>query len=110
MSSDDRIIRLKLCEEHIENVALWVSQSNYWRRILFSAAYNQRILIKPDTICDVPNYIKNIILNYDLQFYASKVLDCPEDFDEGAIIFKFESVEFPEIVRYSGNYDGVSLL
>jgi len=43
-----------------------------------------------------------LVMN-DLHFYITKVLECPEEFDEGLIIFKFESLEFPEIVRYSGN-------
>ena len=56
------------------------------------------------TIYEIPNYIKEIIFEFGLQFYVSKVIDCPEEFDEGSIIFKFESLEFHDIVKYSGNY------
>ena len=101
--------RLKLYnKEWIDDIVLDISQSKCWRQLLFSADYNQKFLINADTVCEYPTHFvgtKNMIINHKLQFYVSKVLECPEDFDEGAVIFKFESAEFPEVMRYSGNYD-----
>ena len=43
----------------------------------------------------------------NLQFIVKKVKLCPVQFDEGMIVFKFQSKEFPDIIRFSGNNPNV---
>lgn len=93
--------------DYITDVALDISQSSYWRKILFSSDYGQNFLISKANRDKIPAYVLEPIESYDLKFYVSKVNDSPEEFDEGFIIFKFESCEFPEIIRYSGNNEQV---
>ena len=95
--------RLKIYKEWITDVGLEISQSEYWRKIIFSANYNQKILINSYSTPKIPKYVESIITRYGLQFYVTKISECPIDFGEGAIIFKFESLEFPDIIEYSGN-------
>ena len=95
--------RLKLYKKYIEDITLEISQSNYWRELLFNNDYNKKFLISSESQHEIPNYIKPLIFNFKLQFYVSKVLEYPEEFDEGSIIFMFEALEFPSVVRYSGN-------
>ncbi|MGC6769248.1 hypothetical protein [Enterococcus sp. LJL51] len=89
----------------IEDVALDVSQTDYWRKKIFASDYDQRILISKFNIDEIPDYIKPIFIEEGLTFLVSKVKESPESdsFDEGSIIFKFEAVPFPDIVRYTGN-------
>jgi len=97
--------KIKIYQKYIFDVGLEISQSNYWRNLLFSSDYNFKFLFDQNTEHEIPEYLKmkKEIFDYNLQFYISKVLECPEEFAEGCIIFKFESVEFPQVVSYSGN-------
>jgi len=67
-------------------------------------------LVNSDSEFKFSEYTRPPLLKHNLQFYASKVLECPEEFpvssDPGCVIFKFEALEFPDIVKYSGNYFG----
>ena len=94
--------KLKLYKRHIADVVIDISQVEYWRQRLFSERYDKKFLISSDSE-NIPKFLKNVLLGHSLQFLVSKVIECPEQFDDGCIIFKFESVEFPEIVMYSGN-------
>jgi hypothetical protein len=96
--------RYKQYRQLIEDVALEISQSYPWRNIIFNSEYKQKFLIDSNTEIKIFKHIKKEIVENDFQFYVSKVKDCPEEFDPGCIIFRFESKEFPKIVRYSGNY------
>lgn len=87
----------------IEDVALDISQSEYWRSIIFNSEYDQRILISEQDIENIPSYIKHIFAEEKLMFLVSKVKECSEVFDKGSIIFKFESLPFASITRFSGN-------
>lgn len=89
--------------EIIEDVALDISQTQFWRNIIFNSEYEQRILISKQDLDQIPEYIKSIFVEDDLMFLVSKVSECPEEFDEGRVIFKFESLPFGSIVRYTGN-------
>ncbi|MBO0453175.1 hypothetical protein [Candidatus Enterococcus murrayae] len=99
---DNHLLREKYITS-IEDVALEISQSDYWRTQFFESEYDQRILISEQNIENVPIYIKHIFTEEKLMFLVSKVKECPEVFDEGSIIFKFESVPFASITRFSGN-------
>ena len=101
--------RVKLYNRLIPSVAMDISQSHYWRQLLFASDYDQKFLINSNSQFHFPNNPSKIFIDHNLQFYVSKVLECPEMFDEICIIFKFESLEFPQITQYSGNYNGVKL-
>lgn len=97
--------RYQLYKDYIFDIALDVSQSAYWRNVLFSSNYGQKFLINSDSEFHSPKHTKPMVSKYNLQFYVSKVLKCPISYfmKDGYVIFKFESVEFPEIVDYTGN-------
>jgi len=99
--------RRQLYKKSIIDVALEISQSDYWRNLLFFSDYNKKFLFDSDTEHEIPEYLKtiNIIFDSNLQFYVSKVLKCPVRYlmEDGYIIFRFQSIEFPEVVHYSGN-------
>ena len=95
--------RLELYENYIFDVAVDISQSEYWRKLLFSNNYDVKFIINSDTVCDIPEYVQCRLREHNLQFYVSKVLEHPEKVDDGWIIFKFESVEFPYVAKYTWN-------
>jgi len=96
--------RCKYYKKHIFDIVVDISQLDCWRNHLHENDYNYKYIIAHNSELDIPKYLQNILIGHNLKFYVSKVLDCPESFDEGCVIFKFESAEFPGIVRYSGNY------
>ena len=51
----------------------------------------------------IPQYIKHIFTELNLMFLVSKTKHSLELFDRDIIIFKFESLPFPSIVRFTGN-------
>ena len=89
--------------EKVEDVAFDISQTSYWRNKILKNNFEERILISKKDKEYIPQYIKYIFTELDLMFLVSKTEHCPESFDEGSIIFKFESLPFPSIVRYTGN-------
>ena len=106
MEDDTEMTEKSLYEiylENIENVALDISQTPYWRKKLFENEYNQRILISEKDKEYIPKYIEFIFTELKLMFLVSKVKHCPDTFDKGSIIFKFEALPFPAIVRFTGN-------
>ena len=90
---------------YIFSVALDISQSDYWRQLLFSNDYRVKFLINSSSEFYFPNSTVLLIAKHNLQFYVSKVRKCPIRYmmEDGYVIFKFQSVEFPEVVQYSGN-------
>jgi len=97
--------RRRLYKNWIVDIALDISTSIHWRELLFNSDYDERFLISSSSGVHLPSYPQDAIIKHNLQFYVSKVLTCPIQYfvDDSYIIFKFESVEFPEIVEYSGN-------
>jgi len=97
--------RRDLYKKWINNIALDISQSAQWRQSLFSSNYGQRFLVNSTSEFYFPKLTKPFVTKHNLQFYVSKVLKCPIKYlvEDGCTIFKFQSVEFPEIVQYSGN-------
>jgi hypothetical protein len=93
----------KLHEKYLEAVTREVSQDSLWRKRLFEGDYNERSLITYKELEELPCPLWTIFSQYGLEFFVSKVYSCPEEFDEGVIIFKFEAKEFSHIVSYSGN-------
>ena len=93
----------KFYEKYIEDVVKGISQDNLWRKRLFEGHYNEQFLVSFRELEEVPCQLWTIFSQYGLEFIVSKVHSCPEPFDEGLIIFKFEANGFPHLVRYSGN-------
>ncbi len=52
---------------------------------------------------ELPEYIREPILRHRLEFQVMCVESCPEYYDDGLVIFKFQSKEFPIITAFSGN-------
>ena len=96
-------IRKRNHQTAIENVALEISLAPSWRKRLFSNPYETKFEISYHKPEDIPAYIRTIIIRFQLEFYVSKVSSCCEKFDSGFEVFKFESKEFPKVMRFSGN-------
>jgi hypothetical protein len=93
----------KLHEKYLEDVTREVSQDPFWRKRLFEGECNDRFLITYKELEELPGPLWTIFSQYGLEFFVSKVHSCPEEFDEGLVIFKFEAKEFSHLVSYSGN-------
>ena len=97
------IDRRNIYLECINDVALEISLSNIWRKHIFNLKKGEILQVSPNDKDIIPKYIKDVILNNNLIFCIQIVDSCEETFDEGLVIFKFYSEEFPEIISYSGN-------
>lgn len=95
--------REKLYRDCISDVAMEISLSKIWRSKIFSLKSNQSMQISAQDKSILPQYIKDVIIDYDLIFGVQVVDECEETFDDSLIIFKFYSEEFPDIISYSGN-------
>lgn len=101
-------MRRKLYCDLINDVALEISLDSYWRSIIFAAEYYSPIEIRFDDSERLPEYIKSLSANNQIawnkmRFTVQKVISCEKNFDDGLIIFKFQSAEFKDVVDYSGN-------
>lgn len=65
--------------------------------------YNEKLEISYRNPTEIPKYIQKDITIYRLEFEVMRVNSCIEYFDKELEIFKFQSKEFPVIVRYTGN-------
>lgn len=65
--------------------------------------YNEKLEISYRNPTEIPKYIQKNITIYRLEFEVMRVNSCIEYFDKELEIFKFQSKEFPVIVRYTGN-------
>ncbi len=70
---------------------------------IFSLKKGQYLEISCNSCLELPIYIRNDVLLNNLVFCVEVVDDCPETFDEGMVIFKFYSKDYPEVCSYSGN-------
>ena len=87
----------------ISDFAMEISLDKMWRKKIFNLRPNEKLEIGYKDEKTLPNYIKDYIVKYQLNFYVDIVDECDEEFDEELIIFRFVSAEFPEIASYSGN-------
>lgn len=90
----------KLHEKYLEDVVIEVSQDSLWRVRLLEGKYNERFLITCKELEELPCSLWGAFSQYGLEFYVSKVDSCPEEFDEGLVILKFEAKGFPQLVKY----------
>lgn len=96
-------LRKRLYKESIEDVALEVSLDAYWRKRILGQAYCEKLEITYRNPNEIPKYILKDITIYKLEFEVMRVSSCEEYFDKELEIFKFQSKEFPTIIRYTGN-------
>jgi hypothetical protein len=93
----------KFHEKYLEDVVKEISQDSLWRKRLFEGQYNEPFLITFKELEELPCKLWNAFSQYGLEYFVTKIHSCPEKFDEGLIIFKFEAKGFLHVVRYSGN-------
>ena len=84
-----------------------ISQCKYWRQLLFDNDYNKKFLINSDSEFHFPNVMKPMLSEHNLQFYVSKVLNCPEEFVEDGLTMQLVPYDLHEAVRHTG---GASLI
>lgn len=99
--------RKKLYKNLIEDVALEISLDSKWREKIFNLSLNKKIEISYVMPLEIPESIKKETVNNKLKFSIMRVNSCEEHFDDGLEIFKFQSKEYPEIVRFTGNNPNV---
>lgn len=90
-------------ENIISDVAMEISIMSEWRSKIFRIKENDFLEISYKNPLKLPDYVRDDIVANKLIFYVKVVKDCPEEFDEGLIIFKFWAKEYPEVCSYSGN-------
>lgn len=66
-------------------------------------SYHEKLEITYRNPDKVPKYIQKDIIIYKLEIEVMKISSCKEYFDKELEIFKFQSKEFPAVIRYTGN-------
>ncbi len=87
----------------ISDVAMEISIAKEWRRRIFKMKGNDVLEIGFENPLHLPDYIREDVVANRLTFCVKIVDECPEEFDEDLIIFKFWAKPYPEICSYSGN-------
>ena len=87
----------------ISDVAMEISISHYWRKLIFALGENEKLCISKKDANELPSYIKRDIIENDLRFNVIISDSGNESFDGGLVVFEFSSDEYPDIVSYSGN-------
>lgn len=100
-------VRKRLYKQFIEDVALEISLDAYWRRRILRQPYNEKFEITYRNPTEIPKYILKDVILYKLEFEVMRINSCREYFDKELEIFKFQSKEFPAIIRYTGNNPNV---
>ena len=99
--------RKEIYNNIISDVAMEISISHYWRKLIFALGENEKLCISKKDANELPSYIKQDIIENDLKFNVKISDSSNESFDEGLVVFEFSSDEYPDIVSYSGNNPGV---
>ncbi len=101
-------IRRRVHTRYLNDVIYAISIASPWRKKLFEAEYGIKFEINRNTTTkeEVHEYFYRLLCRYSLKYCVSKVqleeVSGWEGYD-GCEIFKFESVEFPEIFDFSAN-------
>ena len=74
-----------------------------YRKRILRQPYNEKLEVTYRNPTEIPKYIFKYITIYKLEFEVMRVCSCREYFDKELEIFKFQSKEFPAIMRYTGN-------
>lgn len=99
--------RRQIYERNISDTAMEISISRPWREKIFKLKKGEQLTISAERAEELPAYIKDEIVTHRLTYCVGLAEDCPEEFDDGLIVFEFRAEEYPDIVRYSGNNPGV---
>lgn len=95
--------RRQIYESSISDTAMEISISRPWREKIFKLKKGEQLMISAERAEELPAYIRDEIILHGLTYYVCLADDCPEEFDDGLVVFKFRTKEYPDIVRYSGN-------
>lgn len=95
--------RKEIYNNIISDVAMEISISHYWRKLIFALGENEKLCISKKDANELPSYIKQDIVENDLKFNVKISDSSNESLDEGLVVFEFSSDEYPDIVSYSGN-------
>lgn len=93
----------KIYSKNISDIALEISISSFWRKRIFNLPQNAVLVISANDKETIPEYVRDVIVNNRLTICVEVVDECEAEFDEDLIIFKFFSMEYPDITSYSGN-------
>lgn len=101
-------LRKKLHQTYLTDVVCEISISSEWRKKLFQSKPFEKNIIDRFNCENIDyNFLKSKIKSLNLKYYVS-VIPWEEaigwkDWDSTQIYFKFESVEFPELLDFSAN-------
>lgn len=96
-------LRKKIYQYYFDDILIDISQSSYWRKKLFESKYFEEFILTYENLDEIPENLRDDFKKNKLKYYVSKVISCPEEFDEALIIFKFKANGFKNLIRYSGN-------
>ena len=66
-------------------------------------SYNEKLEITYRNPIEIPEHIRKDVTINKLEFEVMRINSCEEYFDKELEVFKFQSKEFPTIIRYTGN-------
>ncbi|MBP0726134.1 hypothetical protein J5Y03_13205 [Bacillus sp. RG28] len=99
--------RKKLHKNHLIDLVYSVSVSKIWREKLFNSVRYKKYIIDKSQYEGISHQLKKIIINSNLRYFVSIIPQHEaygwEDWDSSQIYFKFESIEFPNLVDFSAN-------
>jgi len=104
-------LRKKYHKRYLGDIVYEISISSYWRKRLFLSSEYSVSNIDKENMYDLHNYSKNKVRSIRLKYYVSLVPFADTkgwgDWDDNLIYFKFQPVEFPRIISFSGNNPNV---
>ncbi len=95
--------REQIYSDNISDIAMEISISHVWRERIFALKGGEVLKLSANDKDIIPEYIRDVIVDNQLSFTIQIVDKYEEEYDEGLVIFKFSSDEFPKITAYSGN-------
>ena len=66
-------------------------------------SYNEKLEITYRNPIEITEHIRKDVTINKLEFEVMRINSCEEYFDKELEVFKFQSKEFPTIIRYTGN-------
>jgi hypothetical protein len=102
MNGDVMDERKKIYMDCIDDAALEYSISKVWRKRIFALDRGEVLRIGASDEY-IPEYVREIITQNGLYFDVRLAQSGEADFDEGLVVFRFSSHEYPDVVSFSGN-------
>jgi hypothetical protein len=107
----NRRIRNKLHKRYLNDISLEVSTSSFWRKKIFQSAPYEKFVINKYQTGDIWEPIKSALIKYNLRYYVYMISFETakewQDWDSTQIIFRFEPIEFPDLLNSSANNPNV---